>query len=122
MPFPDGLNDYLCKLLWSEEDGEKQSEISTHSSIAVFTSFVGVSPAAGAEQEEEEVLSLPEEMNYLWQKSRFCSPSAEMQREAAVLLGIPFPTVCLPVFLPAQFSVLEREELQLKKDASTPAD
>lgn len=49
VPFPDGLNDYLCKLLWSEEDGEKQSEISTHSSIAVFTSFVGVSPAAGAE-------------------------------------------------------------------------
>ena len=48
------LNGYLCKLLWSEADGEKQSEISTHCSVALLTSFVGVLPAAGAEQEEDD--------------------------------------------------------------------
>ena len=84
-----------------------------------------ISESSGAEQEEDvdssyenEVLPLLEVM----QKSRFCSPSAEMQCDAAALLEIPFPTVCLSVFSLAQVSALGREEPQLKKDASTQAD
>ncbi|XP_064900708.1 uncharacterized protein LOC102090452 isoform X1 [Columba livia] len=86
----------------------------------------GVLPAAGAAQEEEdfdfssldEVLCLPELKELLC----FLSPAAERQCDAAVLLRIPLLTVCRSVFLLAQDFALEREELPLKKEASTQTD
>ncbi|KAK2534989.1 hypothetical protein Q9233_003901 [Columba guinea] len=49
-------------------------------------------------------------------------PAAERQCDAAVLLRIPLLTVCRSVFLLAQDFALEREELPLKKEASTQTD
>ncbi|XP_064900071.1 ankyrin-3-like [Columba livia] len=86
----------------------------------------GVLPAAGAAQEEDdfdfssldEVLCLPELKELLC----FLSPAAERQCDAAVFLRIPLLTVCRSVFLLAQDFALEREELPLKKEASTQTD
>ncbi|XP_074945997.1 uncharacterized protein LOC142055792 [Phalacrocorax aristotelis] len=52
-----------CPLMFSRlstntpSDGEKQSEISTHSSVVLLTSFVGVLPVTGEEDETDDVNS-----------------------------------------------------------------